>query len=125
MHRVHQGSHALARAPSELIVHLPSSDLGSLGVDLDSPLGVEKDVSGSVGACGAAATTVHWLPVGNAQQFCRQACASAGVDSSFLTVGTCDEAGFHNYLGTHSRSGAPGFEGATTVSDFTSRRSIF
>jgi len=106
---------------SELIVH---SVAETFGVDpfasRQSP--IEKDVTG-LGACGLAAT-VHWLPVG-AHDFCRQACAGSDTDQKFLTAGSCEDAGFHNYLGVANRAGAPGFEGSTAVADYTSRRSIF
>lgn len=108
---------------SELIVHGTTFDLAAAA--LESPL--EKDVGGMGEAiCGGSATAVHWLPVGGVRpEFCRQACASPGVDTSFLAVGTCADAGFHNFLGSHSRAGAPGFEGSTNVSDYTSRHSMF
>lgn len=114
------------RDSSQLIVHDATAFFS--GPDATSALDSlrEKDTT-SAGGCSGAATIVHWLPVGTGirPEFCRQACASSDVDISFLAVGSCDDAGFHTFLGSHSRAGAPGFEGSVEVSDFTSRRSMF
>jgi hypothetical protein len=97
----------------------------TLTLTFASPLNpLEKDVLGAGGTCGPATTTVHWLPV-RTSDFCRQACAGSGVDSEFLTTGSCEDAGFHNFLGVANRAGSPGFEDSTIVADYTSRRSMF
>jgi hypothetical protein len=111
-----------------LITYAPGQALDpDAYADAAGPL--EKDV-GTDGerGCGQDTMALHWLPVASRSEFCRQICLSPELESqdlgyrNFLSHGTCSDLGYRSFLGTHSRAGAPGFEGSVTVSDFAWQR---